>query len=969
MSENNFHKYLNNLGFSEKEITMSIYENVFTYSPHSQAPHVKYIVVKSELDIFNHHLKLWNQNSESVFIAVNSQQTYIIDAKKKPHPDAILKSSVCIQSFDYGINSVEFKDIDLDIISKNNIDSASFYQFVQQKQRKKEEVDKDLLLNLITLRNDLMNENNEQVIHLLILRCLFVKYLEDRGIFELNFLPNILKSKSSKNLITAFNEVCKINGDVFGNNKLSENDIKIEYLDKLFLFFTTDYQSGQGTLFPYQFNNIPIQLISHVYEAFLKNDTKKGKGIYYTPSFVVNFMLSRSLKAKANENPMLTVLDPAVGSGAFLVESFKIIRDALAKKQNRQLTYFEKKEILENQLWGIDTDKDALQITAFSLYLALLEDESSEFIRHEIEHSHPILPSLIDSNLMDANTITDNIFVNKKFDFIVSNPPWGSVPTNSDKENIAEREAIDNKHGAYPEYKNVADYERSQAFLRRIERWQKEDSLSVMIVKNSIFLNDKAESFRREFLEKNQIDTFFELSHYNKILFKKKVIGKIRGKEPIEIGASEPCAIIIFKPNKKNNDYKINYISPKLTKIGEHFELIQYTANESFSIDRNEFIDHDKLWRVLVNGDYESFKLIEHKIQSQRELVVEARAGFQPKLNMLQLGKPIWKNKIEPTDFDAYYQKNKKLKQFNWNQKLHRKRDESIYLNSRIIVPVRPLKADKLKLKGIHLTKEIIFKHNILCIKLKNDNRYINDNLPYLGIINSKLIGFNLFNISSQWGKGDEKRASLRNTDIETLPIKNLKDEKTLNQFKNLIADVIDLKSSGKIADFEIDKIDELVFNLYELTEYEKEIIREFYQINVERADEKLKIVQTRDIIEYFNTFKETFSLVLSPIHTINASFNISQNIGAIIKITIKEKSSEKDITSDNTLQILRFVKNKQLTETDKLLKEEKIKIYEPQHFYLIKSNQFKDWTKRQAYKDAKEEIDLLLSNLPESNE
>jgi hypothetical protein len=255
MIGSNFQKYLINLGFSEKEILSSLSEKDFSYSPHGQVPIVKYIVVKSEIELYNQHLKLWNQNSDCVFIAVDSDRTHIIDAKKKPKPNAVLGTSVCIKSFDYGINSDGFKDIDVEIISKSYIDSAGFYQFVQQKQRKKEEVDKDLLLNLIALRNDLMNEDNEQIIHLLILRCLFVKYLEDRSIFEFDFLPNVLKSKSAKNLILAFNEVCKINGDVFGSNRLSEDDIKVEYLDKLFLFFSTDYQSGQV--------NIPDYTVQH----------------------------------------------------------------------------------------------------------------------------------------------------------------------------------------------------------------------------------------------------------------------------------------------------------------------------------------------------------------------------------------------------------------------------------------------------------------------------------------------------------------------------------------------------------------------------------------------------------------------------------------------------------------------------------------------------------------------------------
>ena len=144
-------------------------------------------------------------------------------------------------------------------------------------------------------------------------------------------------------------------------------------------------------------------------------------------------------------------------------------------------------------------------------------------------------------------------------------------------------EVITNKSGNYPEYVNVADYERSQAFLRRIERWQKPDSTIVMIVKNSIFLNDKAVEFRKEFISKNKLETFYELSDYNKILFKKKTYKSL--KVNIEIGASEPCAIVIFKQNTDNSDYKINYIAPKLTALGEHFEIIQYTNNE-----RNNFV-------------------------------------------------------------------------------------------------------------------------------------------------------------------------------------------------------------------------------------------------------------------------------------------------------------------------------------------------------------------------------------------
>ena len=958
MTKDIFRKYLISLGFTDAEFSSFLREDYFSYSPNKTAPAIKYVLIENDEEIFKHQLQFWNRNIDSVFIAVGKEKTYIVDCKKKPQSGIIQ----CIESFDYGINTEGFENINIDLISKSYIDSSYFFQFIQQKQRKKQEVDKDLLLNLIALRNDLLENGNEQVIHLIILRCLFVKYLEDRGIFPSNYLSEILASKSADRLIDAFGEVCKINGDVFGGDRFTIDDISEEYLVKLHLFFTADYQSGQGTLFPYQFDNIPIQLISHVYEAFLTNNTKKGKGVYYTPSFVVNFMLSQSLTQKANENPFLTVFDPAVGSAAFLVESFKIIRDAQAKKLNKSiLSYDEKKLILQKQLWGVDVDSDALQISAFSLYLALLEDESAEFIQEKIKKSHPILPSLIGNSLLHANTITDFVFENKKFDFIVSNPPWGSVPTDDNKEHIEERAAIDNKSGIYPEYNKIADYERSQAFLRRIERWQKPDTTIVMIVKNSIFLNDKAADFRKEFISKNKLETFYELSDYNKILFKKKIFKS--AKVNIEIGASEPCVIVVFKPNADNSDYKINYIAPKLTALGEHFEIIQYTNNESSLVDKSEFIENDILWRVLVKGDTETFSLIS-KVFNQKELLVDSRVGFQPSKIEEIYANPLNIKLIEPSDF-IRYKIIKKITLFNWNQKVRRRTDFNVFKGSRLIFPVRPLKNDNFQIKGILLEDEILHKDNIISIKLKEaKGNGIQIGKEHLGLLNSKLFSFYLFHISSQWGIGDGKRESIRNIDTQRLPFKLIKreeQEKIIESVTRLISE----DNSGVIEK----ELNNNVFTIYNLTDYEKEIINEFYQIKVERASDKLRFVQQRDIQAYFEAFKESFELILSPNRTLNASFSISSNIGAIIKISIIEKTSAKGLEQDNTLQVLQFVKNKQINETDKLLREEKIKLYEPTHFYLIKSNQFKDWTRRQAYKDAKEEIDLLFSNLPDTNE
>lgn len=963
-----FPDFLFRLGFSEEEVRDKLKGRDFDYSIADNLS-VKFIYTKNEFEIFNSHQRLWNKSTDPVFVAVSGKKSYLINVKEKPDRDRPLKKSICIQSFEYGVNTKGFENITSELISKDSIDSAYFFDFVSKNQPKSNKtVDKDLLLNLLELKSDLIRNGNDQIIHLLILRCLFIKYLEDRGIFARNYLLEILDSGQSKQLNVAFDQVARINGDIFKyDDQFRVTDVKEDYLQKLALFFKCDYRTGQNSLFPYQFDKIPIQLISHVYEAFLKSSTKKGDGVYYTPDFLVDFMLSQSFGEQLKQNAKAKILDPAVGSGAFLVQAFQMIQ----KAHGHSLSYEEKKEILKTQLFGIDIDRNALQIAAFSLYLALLEDESPDFIREKIEQENPILPSLIGKTLICGNTILEDLFPGKAFDCIVSNPPWGSVPTYSDDSTthevyLQERKAIDNKEGNYPEYEFVADYERSQAFIARVAKWGNESTVYVMVVKNSIFLNDKTLDFRKYVLNHYQIDTFYELSHYNEILFKKKIIGEVHG-EKVEVGASEPCAVLIFK-NKKSEETTLHYISPKLTEFAKHFELIHYNSTDHFELPQSEFQEKDSLWKVLVHEDTEAHDLIVHKLQNQSNLKVEARRGFQPKGQMKSFGEPIWKRLITPQDF-IQYNIVKTLDKFNWNQELHRSRkNESIFNDKRIVFPIGPTKEDGFKLRGLYLKDEVVFKDNMISVKFHHNSGYIENYLPYLGIFNSKLIGFMIYQLSVQWGKG-KTWVNLRNEDIESLPFKNIADQNVSEMMTQLVETIQTKKSDGQECQAVLDQLDELVFDLYGLVEYEKEIIREFYNVRVKREGKKESIVRSGDIARYFEAFKDAYSLLLAKDKTLNGTYHISPNMGAVICISIKEKSDERPLERNAELNILNLVKSKHLASADslKVLFEEKVKIYnkEESKFYIIKSNQFKDWTVRQAIKDAKEEIDAFIKYLP----
>ena len=105
--------------------------------------------------------------------------------------------------------------------------------------------------------------------------------------------------------------------------------------------------------------------------------------------------------------------------------------------------------------------------------------------------------------------------------------------------------------------------------------------------------------------------------------------------------------------------------------------------------------------------------------------------------------------------------------------------------------------------------------------------------------------------------------------------------------------------------------------------------------------------------------------------YSLKATYKISANVGAVVGFTIVDQKDVTEPQEDNSLEILHFVKKQQLkqAEISKILNEDKVKIYNEKCFNIIKSNLFKDWTKKQAIKDAKEEIGLLLSRLPETHE
>lgn len=291
---------------------------------------------------------------------------------------------------------------------------------------------------------------------------IFLRICEDRELERLNTLHNLSKNEDYAAFITLLkNSDKKYNAGLFN----------LEYIDEFLNDKNTYIWDVIKQLYypesPFSFSVLPVEIIGQIYEMFLGekvaiNDEGEpefiavnvDRDIVTTPieivSAIVNNVIENHLKGK---DPLKTLLestyaDIACGSGAFLLELFQNIHDRLVDLYlkndpskiepigiyGHKLKFEVKKDILLNNIFGIDKDFNAVRATQFGLLIKLLEDEKV------IPNQKPILPSLrnnilFGNSLVNSNDLTDKDpqdiieinpydFYDQKFDVIVGNPPY-----------------------------------------------------------------------------------------------------------------------------------------------------------------------------------------------------------------------------------------------------------------------------------------------------------------------------------------------------------------------------------------------------------------------------------------------------------------------------------------------------------------------------------------------------------------
>jgi hypothetical protein len=254
------------------------------------------------------------------------------------------------------------------------------------------------LIDAVRELNDELNKEGILKKHLrrrLLILSLLIAYLEERGVFPSDYFSQFQKGATKffevladgdalVKLLEALEE--RFNGHVFVLDPADRDLLRTSLQLRRFarMVEAKEEKSGQLTLWElYSFKDLPVELISHIYQLFV-NDSSTA---VYTPPFLVRLMLDEALSWERLERlheQNEIILDPACGSGVFLVEAYKRLVLHWRSINGWERPGISVLKTLLKKVHGIDVEKGAIELAAFSLCLALCDALEPETIRKSI---------------------------------------------------------------------------------------------------------------------------------------------------------------------------------------------------------------------------------------------------------------------------------------------------------------------------------------------------------------------------------------------------------------------------------------------------------------------------------------------------------------------------------------------------------------------------------------------------------
>lgn len=539
--------------------------------------------------------QFWNQGVAPILVLITPEEVHIYSGLTQPEFGPT--SGIPAEGFVEKLNRVA-GELQKFILA---VESGEYFHVHRRSFDPRQRVDRNLLRHLQAARERLDEVTaarvEPHVLDALLCRLVFTCYLFDRRVIDRDYLTDIdireaehlrdiLGRQPTTDAKAALYKLFAqlghdFNGDLFSDNLAAEAaDVRPEHLDILNDFFRgTDPRSGQQSFWPFDFGIIPIETISAIYEHFLKatgEEEKKEAGAFYTPRFLAELILDQIL----DRVPSLLdkrFLDPACGSGIFLVGLF----NRLAEEWNRNNpdAGYESKlqgltQIVKTSLFGIDKSRTACLITAFSLYLALLDQLSPPDIR-QVLNKVKVLPPLVTDGTAEPGTIrcadffTDAANLSRNVHFVVGNPPWATVKSRTAPVSLwyAARNS------------SLPGNQIAIGFVQKASEHLEPEGKVCFVVPHGMLFNHKpaAIAFQQEWLRQHAVQLVLNLADYQRFLFEE---------------AEAPAIVVCYAKEKPTDSaHRIAYWAPKTDWAVTQAEVIRVLPQDRSRLTVREILD------------------------------------------------------------------------------------------------------------------------------------------------------------------------------------------------------------------------------------------------------------------------------------------------------------------------------------------------------------------------------------------
>jgi hypothetical protein len=563
---------------------------------------------------------LWSAGRNEIYILRGQTRLDIINARKPAKKDG---NDVSLENDDLWLVKESLEKYDAFKFSTHLFQSGAFWE--QSDFRNRIEGNSSphdfLLSHLMTARDELritskVEELSKNAIDKLLVISILIKFLEDikdddgkhtlNDIYKKVGVQNFIDAIKQQKIIEVLDKLSnELNGELFSQFSDSEKtkiqQSKLQHLGQ-FLDGDIEIKTQQKFIWKqYDFRFLPPEVISAIYENF----TGEGeKGVVYTPIHLVNLMIDEVMPLdnhKIFENKQFRVLDPACGSGVFLVAAYKrLLQWWFINNNGKAIDNQTAKEILEDNIFGIDVEEMSVLVSILGLTTTFLDHLSPKEVWNNLKFKNLKKKNILKQNLKDW--IIEHKNIDEKYDLIIGNPPFNESTERS-------------KKIPYKEFKEILNFKYTIPGRNKIALIFLETALffgkkACMIIPSNVFLYNKSgtnQAYREQIFTNYTVEKIYDFTHLRRDLFHGKadtpVLSLIINNQKSEY---QPIEHIVVN-RQFQSEQKIRF---EIDNYDKHLVPWQHTIDENLHF----------VWKTNLLGGGQLFHLI-YRLSLLRTLV------------------------------------------------------------------------------------------------------------------------------------------------------------------------------------------------------------------------------------------------------------------------------------------------------------------------------------------------------------